>query len=229
MDFKVGRPHEFSLDDTQIAERVSRLAQSKGAEFGSLKGLFVGLGPTTISYLRYKRYCEQNGVKFFEPTRISHDATIALLKDPSIEGIVSSPIELLRYARGLNGARRFAYILASGSLLLPDVAKEIRERILADGGAAYVTYGVSELGISLTRGSFAQAESEPGCVGSPCEGVELRLVDGEIYAKAPTMIAAYRDERVTEASFVDGYLRTGDRGRMNDAGLLIFEGRAGSK
>ena len=49
--------------------------------------------------------------------------------------------------------------------------------------------------------------------------------EGEIALKAPWMLAEYyRDAELTEASFSDGFFRTGDLGRL-DGDLLLLTGR----
>ena len=49
---------------------------------------------------------------------------------------------------------------------------------------------------------------------------------GEIWMKSPTMIRGYwRKDEATAEAIVDGWLRTGDLGRVNDEGFLFIEDR----
>lgn len=65
-------------------------------------------------------------------------------------------------------------------------------------------------------------------MGRPFCNVELRLGEGdEIQIKGPTVMKGYwnRPEDSTNAFTEDGWLRTGDVGAFNDAGMLQIKGR----
>ena len=80
----------------------------------------------------------------------------------------------------------------------------------------------------------------PGSVGTPLEGVRLRLAHGEAGAgfaagsigalevTGPNVFAGYwRDEEKTRGEFTaDGWFRTGDLGRIDPAGYVYIVGRA---
>jgi long-subunit acyl-CoA synthetase (AMP-forming) len=61
-----------------------------------------------------------------------------------------------------------------------------------------------------------------GTVGLPLPGVELRLApDGEVFARGPMLMSGYRDEpELSAETVVDGWLRTGDVGVLDDDGYL---------
>eukprot|EP00571_Detonula_confervacea_P014066 CAMPEP_0172309630 /NCGR_PEP_ID=MMETSP1058-20130122/10270_1 /TAXON_ID=83371 /ORGANISM="Detonula confervacea, Strain CCMP 353" /LENGTH=565 /DNA_ID=CAMNT_0013022289 /DNA_START=94 /DNA_END=1791 /DNA_ORIENTATION=+ len=67
-----------------------------------------------------------------------------------------------------------------------------------------------------------------GYVGEPSEGVEQRIADdGEIQVKSPGMMMGYfkNEEATKETMTEDGWLRTGDKGVLNDMGSLKITGR----
>ena len=67
-----------------------------------------------------------------------------------------------------------------------------------------------------------------GTVGRTIPPVEVKLADdGEILVKGPTVFRGYwHDPAATAAAFTaDGWYRTGDIGRHDDAGHLILMGR----
>ena len=71
--------------------------------------------------------------------------------------------------------------------------------------------------------------SEPGYVGVPLPGVEVRLADdGEILIRSPGQFSGYfKQPELTAASFTeDGFFRTGDLGERRPDGMLRLTGRA---
>jgi long-subunit acyl-CoA synthetase (AMP-forming) len=71
--------------------------------------------------------------------------------------------------------------------------------------------------------------SEPGWVGVPMPGVEVRLDSGgEIFIKSPGQFSGYyKQPELTAASFTeDGFFRTGDLGERRADGMLKITGRA---
>ncbi len=97
-------------------------------------------------------------------------------------------------------------------------------------------YGCTEAGcvtVNLDEDPYATA----GCVGTPIDGVELRVVDdagepveegriGEVLIRSVAMTPGYAgaDELNGEA-FRDGWFRSGDRGRIDAEGRLFLTGR----
>ena len=68
----------------------------------------------------------------------------------------------------------------------------------------------------------------PGTVGHPVPGVEMRIAeDGEIQTMGLNNFQGYwrNNEKTAETYTSDGWLRTGDVGRVDDAGNLIITGR----
>jgi long-chain acyl-CoA synthetase len=63
-----------------------------------------------------------------------------------------------------------------------------------------------------------------GTVGEPLPDTELRIGgDGEVLVRGPQVTRGYLDE--TEQPFRDGWLATGDLGRVTGAGALVIQGR----
>ncbi len=118
-------------------------------------------------------------------------------------------------------------------------------RLLISGGAALpsTTQALfAEVGLPLREGYgltetapvlAVAAEDDPvGTVGRPILGVELRIAGdgetGEILARGDNVMAGYfEDEAATRAVLDDeGWLRTGDIGRLDEGGRLVIVGRA---
>jgi long-chain acyl-CoA synthetase len=88
-------------------------------------------------------------------------------------------------------------------------------------------------GYGLTEASFSTIDAPPderviGSVGRPVAGVSLRLgADGEIEIRGPHRMREYRgDPEASAAALDEGWLRTGDVGRLDESGRLYIVDRA---
>lgn len=127
--------------------------------------------------------------------------------------------------------------------LLPQVAREFYRRY---GIFVLNSYGQTELGGEVVGWSAADVrtfgETKLGAVGRPYEHVDLRIrrddgseADpgelGEITVRSPYRMEGYAaadgtvHDDADSQRFADGYLRTGDLGRMDADGFLWVEGR----
>jgi long-chain acyl-CoA synthetase len=88
-----------------------------------------------------------------------------------------------------------------------------------------VGYGLTEAGPVVAIGRADQCPA--GSVGRPLADVQVRIAEnGEVLVKGPSIMEGYAaDPAATEACFEDGWLRTGDRGRLDAAGFLFVTGR----
>ncbi|HWP83879.1 MAG TPA: AMP-binding protein [Terriglobia bacterium] len=91
-------------------------------------------------------------------------------------------------------------------------------------------YGLTEAGTAITLNDLNPFRADT--VGKPLPGVELRIVNpdaegvGEIAVRSRTVMSHYLDEpELTEETIVDGWLMTGDLGRVDAAGHLQLFGR----
>ncbi|MFL5271654.1 MAG: AMP-binding protein [Anaeromyxobacteraceae bacterium] len=130
---------------------------------------------------------------------------------------------------------RLRILVSGGSALSPDVQQAFREL----GFDLFEGYGLTEAAPVLAVSTPADA-STPGTVGRPLPGIELRILDpdtggvGEVLARGPNVMAGYwkagatapeADPELTGAVLPDGWLRTGDLGRLDAEGRLTLVGR----
>ena len=111
----------------------------------------------------------------------------------------------------------------SGSAPLPPEVIQWYRRL---GLQLFEGYGMTEDN-SLSHTSNERF-SEPGWVGAPMAGVEVRLSpEGEILIKSPGQFSGYyKQPELTAESFTeDGFFRTGDRGERRADGMLKITGR----
>ena len=88
-------------------------------------------------------------------------------------------------------------------------------------------YGTTETG--MIASNPLEGERRPGTVGRALPGVEVRLAaTGEIEVRGPNVCRGYWErEDLRATTFTsDGFYRTGDLGRYDDAGYLEIVGRA---
>jgi long-chain acyl-CoA synthetase len=86
-------------------------------------------------------------------------------------------------------------------------------------------YGLTEAGPVVALGRAA--ECPPGSVGRPLPGVRVRIADdGEVLVSSDAIMQGYAgDASATARAFEGRWLRTGDRGRLDDDGFLFITGR----
>ena len=112
------------------------------------------------------------------------------------------------------------YIFSGGAHLDPSYIE------LFDGYGIKVCegYGMSEC--SPTISTNGENGNRPGSVGKVLANMQVRFVDGEIQVKGSNVMKGYyKMPKETEEAFSDGWLRTGDLGRMDEDGYLYITGR----
>ncbi|MBM4380320.1 MAG: AMP-binding protein, partial [Deltaproteobacteria bacterium] len=120
------------------------------------------------------------------------------------------------------------FMVSGGSALPEDVHKAFHQLgfDLAEG------YGLTEAApvLAVTERSNKRLA---GTVGAALPGIEIRIKDpdasgvGEVIARGPNVMAGYfQDREATETVLKEGWLYTGDLGRLDEEGRLYLVGRA---
>ena len=88
-----------------------------------------------------------------------------------------------------------------------------------------VGYGLTEAGPVVAMGRATECPA--GSVGRPIPGVEVRIgMDDEVLVRTDAAMEGYAgDVPATAAAFEGQWLRTGDRGWLDDSGFLFITGR----
>jgi len=108
-------------------------------------------------------------------------------------------------------------------------AANVPPRIIAEfdklGVVCFAGYGMTE-GANLTTGNIDVA-THPTSVGKVFPEQELKLVDGEIWFKGDNVFLGYYGdpEKTAETLTEDGWLKTGDLGRIDEDGFIYIVGR----
>ncbi len=118
---------------------------------------------------------------------------------------------------------RHVRLFVAGSAPLPATLFERCERIL--GQPVLERYGITEGGIVVSN-PF-DGPRQPGRVGFPLPGVEVRLGDqDEVQLKGGQVFKGYWHNAAASAdAFTDGWFRTGDVGEIAEDGTLAIRGR----
>jgi len=126
----------------------------------------------------------------------------------------------LRPVRARLGGR-FRAAMSGGARLDPEVGRFFR----ALGPVVMQGYGQTEAGPVISANS--PDDPDIGSVGRPLRGVELRIAgDGEILVRGDLVMDGYWNQPAATAEAIrDGWLHTGDVGRLDAQGLLTITDR----
>jgi len=92
------------------------------------------------------------------------------------------------------------------------------------GVALLPGYGLKE-SANLVSGN-PEALRKPESVGLIYDGMEYKIVDGELYLKGVNMMDGYVTPEDNAIAYEDGYFKTGDLVRIDDEGYLYITGRS---
>jgi acyl-CoA synthetase (AMP-forming)/AMP-acid ligase II len=144
---------------------------------------------------------------------------------PSIGGVAPQVALLLREDLEAHDLSCVQTIIMGGAASPPAMVREARERF----GAVYsIRYSSTESGGCGTGTAFDADDDEAlFTVGKPRGGIDVEIRGDELWLRSPTQMAGYwRDDEATSAVLVDGWLRTGDLGSIDERGNLRLLGRS---
>ncbi len=99
------------------------------------------------------------------------------------------------------------------------VPADLLEEALGRGAVVVQTYGLTEACSQVCTLAPGEARERAGSAGRPLPGVQVAVAADEILVRGPTI--------APQAVGADGWLHTGDLGRLDDEGYLWVEGRRG--
>lgn len=170
----------------------------------------------------------------------SVEAQIARIREAGVRGISSVPTHLRRLALWLeekDETLSLSYCGIAGASL----DAHTKSLLLSRFGACelFHQYGLTEASPRVTAISSSDAQFDAGSVGRALRGIEIQVRSeggaalsprevGDVHVDSPSvMIAYYGDEEATRRAIgPDGFLRTGDRGFVDEEGYLFIEGRS---
>ncbi len=149
---------------------------------------------------------------------------------PSTFALLLDRVELSGY--DLSSLR---YLTQAGGAMSQALTRRLRTAL--PGPKLFVMYGQTEATSRLTWLPPERLDDKPGSVGIPLDGVSLRIVreggeeapvgmEGEVHVRGPNVMQGYWNApEATAAVLHDGWLRTGDLGRLDADGFLYLAGR----
>src|SRR4051794_16566461 len=112
--------------------------------------------------------------------------------------------------------------ISGGAAMPVEVMRQFEETF---GGIILEGYGLSETS-PVASFNHPDRERKPGSIGTPIEGVEMKLVDGEIAIRGHNVMKGYWNRPdATEKAMQDGWFLTGDVARVDDDGYFFIVDR----
>jgi long-chain acyl-CoA synthetase len=166
--------------------------------------------------------------------------SLAVLRDEAVTWAPVVPTMLAAWseARGAppaadgGGTSALRWVLSAGAPLGEEIARRAEARLGVEVRQGY----------GMTEATFSAINAPPderrfGCVGRPVWGVEVRIVNealedvapgqtGEVLVRGHNLMSHYLDDSDASAKAqVDGFLHSGDIGRLDEAGRLYIVDR----
>jgi long-chain acyl-CoA synthetase len=208
----------FDLDETVVALGALPLFHSFGQTCGMNATITAGGCLTLIPRFEPAKaleIIERDEVTVFEGVPTMYGA---MLHEPSREERDTSSLQLC----------------ASGGASLPvELLRSFEE---AFGCKILEGYGLSETS-PVASFNHPDRERKPGSIGTPIEGVEMKLVDddgqdvaegevGEIAIKGHNVMKGYwNQDEATREAIKDGWFHTGDMAKMDEDGYFFIVDR----
>ena len=155
-----------------------------------------------------------------------HEATGLCVVPVMFDRIMDLPDEVLHRYSG----KSLRFAACSGSRMRPDVVTRFMDEF---GDIIYNNYNATEAGMIATA-TPADLRAAPDTAGTPAEGTEIRIYDeqfgevpvgevGRIFVKNSTQFDGYTSGSTKD--FHDGFMSSGDLGRIDENGRLFVVGR----
>lgn len=166
------------------------------------------------------------------------DATraLAVLREEQVTWAPVVPTMLAAWAAAPaadgGGSPSLRWVLSAGAPLEEEIARRAEARLGVEVRQGY----------GMTEATFSAINAPPderrfGCVGRPVWGIEVRIVDdaqrdvrvgetGEVLVRGHNVMSHYLDDPEASArARLDGFMHSGDIGRLDDAGRLYIVDR----
>ncbi len=246
-----GRPRGVRL--SLANHRACQLASARRLGLGPEDRWLATLSPAHVGGVALVLRAAFTGARLVLRSGFDVEGFLALADEGAVShaSLVPTMLRRLLEARGPEPApEALRGLLVGGDAADPSLLGRALER----GWPVCPTYGLTEAASQVATATPAVAREHPTSVGRPLEGVEVRIEGEEILVRGPTVGLGYlgpdrspgavvREGRVIPRQGEDspgddgepdrgealvdgdGWLRTGDAGRLDDGGRLHVTGR----
>lgn len=172
---------------------------------------------------------------FRNPDVVAHFWRLCEAQRVTISGLVPTGLAAAASVSKAGADLSRLRLFVTGASVCPP---EIERRFLDvwEGDCVRQIYGMTEFAGAMTSTPHDR-EQRAGSVGLPTALAEVAVLaggkiyrgsspSGEILARGPQMFSGYCDPRQVGASFHEGWLRSGDLGRIGEDGEIYVTGRA---
>ena len=220
------RGEPVPLPDPNLPQRASLLS----VPFFHATGCFAILGPTLFvgaKIVLMHRWEPELGMALIERERITQAGGVPTIAWQLIEHPARAKYDL-------SSLESVAY---GGAPSAPELVRKIKEtfpKSLPGNG-----WGMTETSATCTTHSGEDYEHRPDSCGPAVAVCDLKVMTpdgmrqlgpnevGEIWARGPNIVKGYWNKpEATAATFVDGWVRTGDLGRVDEEGFCFIMDRA---
>jgi long-chain acyl-CoA synthetase len=220
------RGEPVPLPDPSLPQRASLLS----VPFFHATGCFAILGPTLFvgaKIVLMHRWEPELGMALIERERITQAGGVPTIAWQLIEHPARAKYDL-------SSLESVAY---GGAPSAPELVRKIKEtfpKSLPGNG-----WGMTETSATCTTHSGEDYEHRPDSCGPAVAVCDLKVMTpdatrelgpnevGEIWARGPNIVKGYWNKpEATAATFVDGWVRTGDLGRVDEEGFCFIMDRA---
>lgn len=227
-----GRPKGVTLSHDNLASNTDAIIESLGMQDGDSMVMVL---PFSFAYGNsvLHTHIKVGGRLILENSLVYPHKVVQRLQDeratgfagvPSTFSLLLSRVNLKEY--DLSPLR---YLTQAGGPMPVAVINRLRETL--PHSRLFVMYGQTEAAARLTCMPPGHLDDRIGSVGVAIPGTQVEIRNpgpdgtGEIWARGPGIMLGYwRDPERTRETLQDGWLKTGDMGRMED-GFLYVVGR----
>jgi O-succinylbenzoic acid--CoA ligase len=213
-------------------DRIAASATAWSSFLPPASAWLLSLGLAHVAGIGIVARAAAAGVPIVVADDLEPSALLAAIRDASGHGVIVSHVSLVasQLAALLDAAADApppagiaAVILGGGPI--PDA---LVRRAVTAGWPVIPSYGMTETASGVVALPAAEAGAHGTTVGRPLPGVQLRIDDGRIAVRGPMTFAGYLDDEAATTAVIgaDGWLRTGDLGRLDADGRLTVLGRS---
>jgi O-succinylbenzoic acid--CoA ligase len=162
-----------------------------------------------------RRFEPDHLLELLRRATVTHVSVVPAMLDPLLEAASDAPLP-----------DRLRCVLVGGDA----TPRPLLGRALKRGWPLALTYGLTEAASQVATAPPDLVRRKPGTAGAPLDGVEIRTgTDGELRVGGPTVMLGYLGAAGGLTGVRDGWVRTGDRGRLDEEGDLWVTGRVTSR